>query len=143
MIPAPSFLSCLRGRPAIPVSLVLGIALALAAFPGPAAEAADPFYERRLREGTLALEQGRPEEASRRLEIAAVGLHRACIRPCPAAPRRRLDHAARNVQARDATNFGGKNLQEASRPATDFQKIGLLVHQSPLSHPLDALRSRR
>lgn len=101
MTPTPRFLPGLRGRPAIPVSWVLGIALALAAFPGPEAEAADPFYERRLREGTLALEQGRPEEAARRLEIAAFGLLDEPPRLAEALVRLALAH----VRLDDATGF--------------------------------------
>lgn len=101
MISARSFLSCLRDRPAIPASWLLGIVLALAMFPAPEAEAADPFYERRLREGTLALEQGRPEEAARRLEIAAFGLLDEPPRLAEALVRLALAH----VRLDDATRF--------------------------------------
>jgi tetratricopeptide (TPR) repeat protein len=53
----------------LPVALPAGFRLG-----APTAEAAHPFYERRLTEGTLALEQERPQEAARLLEIAAFGL---------------------------------------------------------------------
>lgn len=61
------------GPAAIP-ALALALAVGLALVCAPDAEGAHPFYERRLTEGTLALEQGRPAEAAHELEIAAFGL---------------------------------------------------------------------
>lgn len=63
-----------RGQPALlcGTGLLWGMALLLLA-PGPAT-AAHPFYERLLREGTLALERGEAATAARDLQVAAFGL---------------------------------------------------------------------
>lgn len=55
------------------LAVLLG-SLALAALQAAPMEAAHPFYERLLREGTLALERGELEAAARDLGIAAFGL---------------------------------------------------------------------
>lgn|GEM_PF-1301504 len=60
--------------PATVPALALALAVGLGLLCAPDAEGAHPFYERRLTEGTVALEQGRPAEAAHELEIAAFGL---------------------------------------------------------------------
>lgn len=67
----------LRIAPVALVAILAGLPLAMSVevpVGVASAEAAHPFYERRLVEGTRALEQERPREAARLLEIAAFGL---------------------------------------------------------------------